>query len=87
MITKILASDLTATWIIEQEMTGTPGLLGTAVRIEIQKVNPMLSRPVITPVSGSDSKDGVFGRIKPAIVLIQDDMLLCSMGILARRKK
>lgn len=82
---KIDPKDLAATWTVEAERTGLTGLVGLVVRIEIQQVNPMLRRAVITPVKSNESHDGVFGRIKPAVVMIQGDMLMCSLGIMARR--
>lgn len=85
MAIKIDPKDLAATWTIEAERTGVTGLVGKVVRIEIQQVNPMLRRAVITPVGSKDNSDGVFGKIKPAVVSIQGDMLLCSLGIMARR--
>lgn len=79
--------DLAATWVIEHERAGVPALIGTSVRIEIQQLNPMLRRAVITPVSGAqDSKyAGTFEKVKPQVTMIENDMLLCSMGIMARR--
>ena len=50
----------------------------------------MIKRLVITPVSGRISDEvfgGVFTKIKPCVSLIQGDMLLCSLGIMARRNK
>jgi hypothetical protein len=82
--------EIAATWIIESERSGAPGLTGTAVRIEFQQINPMVRHVVIVPVKEScdDSKfAGVFGKIKPGVISVQGDLLLCSLGIMARRKK
>ena len=69
-------------------MAGVGGLVGTIVKIEIQQVNPMIRRAVITPVTGNVSEDkynGIFARIKPSVAMIEGDILMCSLGIVARR--
>ena len=90
MALKISPQDMAATWTIETERAGFPALVKTIIRIEVQQVNPMIKRLVITPVSGRISDEvfgGVFTKIKPCVSLIQGDMLLCSLGIMARRNK
>lgn len=90
MAVKIDPKDLAAIWTIEAEKAGFPALVGTTIRIEIQQVNPMIRRAVITPTNGrvsDESFGGVFVKIKPCVSMIQDDMLLCSLGIMARRNK
>jgi hypothetical protein len=87
---KIDPKDLASTWVVESEQAGLPGLVGTVVRIEIQQINPMIRRAVITPNSGRLSDEqygGIFGRIKPSVVMIQGDVLLSSLGIMSRRVK
>ncbi len=90
MVLKISPQDMASIWTIESEKAGSASLNGTQIRIEIQQVNPMLRRAVIVPTSRSTSDDlfnGVFGRIKPCVVAIHGDLLLCSLGIIARRNK
>lgn len=90
MALMIRPDEMAATWVIETEHAGASGLKGTPVRIEFQQVNPMIRRVVIVPTSGSvdDGKyGGVFGKIKPNVIAIKGDLLLCSLGIMARRKK
>jgi len=89
MIKKINPKDLAATWVIEQELTGAPGLLGTEVKIEISQVNPFAKIASITPTKASPSDEkfhGVFAKIKPMVTTVQEDVVLCSLGIIARRK-
>lgn len=90
MALKISPQDMAALWTIESERAGVDGLKGSVVRIQIQQVNPMLRRAVILPTHGSASDEkygGVFGKIKPCVVAIHGDLLLCSLGIIARRNK
>jgi hypothetical protein len=85
---KITPVQMAASWMIEQEAAGVPALVGVPVRIEIQTINPMLRRPVISPLTGSASDEryaGLFGRIKPQVVRIDDDVLTCGLGIVARK--
>lgn len=86
---KVSPSDLASTWVVEQEHAGVPGLLGVEIRIEVQQVNPFVRRTQISPLkqSAGDAKFAkIFEKVKPAVVSIQGDLLLCSMGIIARRK-
>jgi len=86
----ISKENMAALWTVEKEQAGIPALVGCVVRIEIQQINPMLRRAVIAPVNRSETEQAfgnIFGRIKPAIAHIEGDMLLCSLGILARRNK
>lgn len=87
---RIKADEMSATWVIEKERAGCNALVGTQVRIDIQQLNPMLRTPVIMPISGSSNDDKymkVFGKVKPRVVAITGDLLLCSMGIMARKNK
>lgn len=90
MKAKLSPAELAATWIVEQERAGVPALIGTEVRIEVQQVNPFCKHIQITPTKASagDSKFAkIFEKIKPMVVMIEGDTLMCSMGILAKRKK
>jgi hypothetical protein len=85
---KITPVDMSATWTVIAEQAGCPSLVGSTVHIEIQQVNPMLRRAVITPLNGrvsDESNGGIFTRIKPSVVSIQGDIILCSLGIVAKK--
>ena len=87
---KLSEADIASQWTVEREQTGVPELVGTRIRIEIQQMNPMVRRAVIVPTTGSprDAKyQGLFDKIKPAVAGVEGNLLLCSLGILARRVK
>ena len=87
---KVQASDLSALWIIESELAGAPGIVGVVIKIQVQQVNPMIRRLVAAPAAGGVNDEryaGVFSKIKPSVSSVEGDLLLCSLGIVARRKK
>ncbi len=87
---KLTPDDRNATWVIEKERAGCNALVGSKVRIDIQQLNPMLRAFVITPIGASQNDDKfmqVFGKVKPRVVAVTGDLLLCSMGIMARKDK
>lgn len=87
---KIKADEMQAIWEIEKERAGCNALVGTKVRIDIQQLNPMLRAPVIVPIKESQNDEKfmqVFGKVKPRVVAITGDLVLCSMGIMARKTK
>ena len=88
MVLKLSTKDLASVFVIEAESAGCHALVGSKIRIDIQQVNPMIRRAVIVPTGGSPGEEkfmGIFGKIRPSVVSIEGDMLLCSLGIMARR--
>jgi hypothetical protein len=71
------------------EAPSVPGLVGELVRIERQQPNPSVWFYAITPVklgTGDERFQGIFSKAKPRVVNLIGDKLLCSCGILAKRK-
>ncbi len=86
---QILPHDLNAVWTVFKERAGVPDLIGLDVKIQIAQLNPMTRRAVITPAKAAalDAKFAkLFASVKPQVVAVTGDVLLCSCGILARRK-
>jgi hypothetical protein len=87
---KLNKEEMDAVWVIESEKAGVPELVGCKVKIQVQQINPMIRRAVITPVANVQSSEkffGLFKRLKPQITSIDGDLLLASLGIIARRQK
>jgi hypothetical protein len=87
---KLKSADLTAIWVIEKERAGCTALIKTKVKIDTQQINPMVRAMVIVPLSDNPNDDKfmkIFGKMKPRVVAVANDLLLCSMGIMARKVK
>jgi hypothetical protein len=87
---KLKPEDRVSIWKIEKERASCTALVGVKVKIDIEQINPMVKAYVIVPVSENQNDDKfkkIFGRMKPRVVAVANDILMCSMGILARKTK